>query len=325
MTHRRNSMAAMVLLVLAACSNRATTGPGTQIPPACTFTNPVAQGADPWVVRQGDSHYFIESRDNGIFVYKTDKLTELKQNPARVWTAPNTGWNQGNVWAPELHFIDGRWYIYYAAGRVPGAPFIYQRAGVLESVGEDPQGPYTDKGMLYTGTAVGTDTTVYWAIDLTVGRINGQLYGVWSGWEVNASTDRTPQHLYIARMSNPWTISSDRLKLISPDADPMNPANFVKSGPVFQAAPGVYGVGHNSFTTSPDGTENWIVYHSKVGLQPGWDRVIRMQEFEWNADGSPRFGTPAPTGRAIPLPSGECANGGSRLSVNGGSRPSALG
>jgi len=366
MTHRRNSMAAMVVLVLAACSNRATTGPGTQIPPACTFTNPVAQGADPWVVRQGDSHYFIESRDNGIFVYKTDKLTDLKRNPARVWTAPNTGWNQGNVWAPELHFIDGRWYIYYAAGRVPGAPFIYQRAGVLESVGEDPQGPYTDKGMLYTGTAVGTDTTVYWAIDLTVGRINGQLYGVWSGWEVNASTDRTPQHLYIARMSNPWTISSDRvklsspteswedgpeldlqegpeflthgdltfiiystreswlpdyrlgqLKLISPDADPMNPANFVKSGPVFQAAPGVYGVGHNSFTTSPDGTENWIVYHSKVGLQPGWDRVIRMQKFEWNADGSPRFGTPAPAGRAIPLPSGECENSGSRLSALG--------
>ena len=45
-------------------------------------------------------------------------------------------------------------------------------------------------GMLYTGDDAAGQTNPVWAIDLTVDRINGQLYAVWSGWEQNAATDR---------------------------------------------------------------------------------------------------------------------------------------
>ena len=86
----------------------------------------------------------------------------------------------------------------------------------------------------------------------------------------------------------------------------MNPASFTKSGPVFTGTTGVYGVGHASFTTSVDGSENWIMYHSKVSASPGWDRVIRAQKFTWNADGSPSFGEPVESAKAISLPSGDC-------------------
>ena len=85
----------------------------------------------------------------------------------------------------------------------------------------------------------------------------------------------------------------------------MNPANFTKSGPVFVGSGDAYGVGHASFTLSPDGTESWIVYHSKVSSSPGWDRAIRMQTFGWNADGSPNFGTPAQTTDKLHVPAGE--------------------
>ena len=54
------------------------------------------------------------------------------------------------------------------------------------------------------------------------------------------------------------------------------------------------------------GTEDWIVYHTKVDPAPGWDRVIRTQKFSWNADGSPNFGVPVPSSPAIPMPSGQC-------------------
>ena len=59
--------------------------------PVCptTFTNPVATGADPWVTRSNGSYYFIESRDNGIWVYKTDTLTSLKKAGVKVWSAPS--------------------------------------------------------------------------------------------------------------------------------------------------------------------------------------------------------------------------------------------
>jgi GH43 family beta-xylosidase len=279
----------------------------------------------------------------------------------RVWAAPDTGWNQASVWAPELHRIDGRWYIYYAAGRPgpPDAPFIHQRAGVLESVGDDPQGRYVDRGMLYTGDDLATGADPKWAIDLTTHVIGGQRYAVWSGWERNATAARTPQHLYAARMANPYTISSNRVRISSPDApwerrvdpvdgldlqegpeflehagqlfiiystreswlpayrlgqlrlrrldaDPLDPASYEKTGPVFASANGVVGVGHNGFTLSADGTEHWMLYHAKVDATPGWNRVIRMQRFGWKADGSPDFGTPLPSGQPVRVPSGEC-------------------
>jgi GH43 family beta-xylosidase len=340
----RASLAALPLLV--ACANHSVA--------TCDFTNPVVAGADPWVARHDGTYYLIQSRDRAIWVYESERLTEPAKNGVPVWSAPDTGWNRAHVWAPELHYLDGRWYIYYAAGAA-GPPFISQRSGVLQSATEDPQGEYVDRGMLYTGDDVLAGTNNVWAIDLTVARLGGALYAVWSGWEENRSMDRTPQHLYIARMSNPWTIGGNRvrisspveswergteldlnegpeflrrgdqvfiiysareswlrdyrlgqLRLKSPDADPLDPSSWIKSGPVFTGTATVYGVGHASFTTSPDGTEDWIVYHSKTEAEPGWNRVIRMQPFAWRADGSPDFGSPVPSGQRVSAPSGQC-------------------
>jgi len=97
-----------------------------------------------------------------------------------------------------------------------------------------------------------------------------------------------------------------QLRLRAPLTDPMNPDSIVKSGPVFTGTNDVYGVGHASFTVSPDGSENWIVYHSKLDAAPGWTRVIRTQKFDWNADGSPNFGTPTAPGAPVKMPSGQC-------------------
>ena len=95
------------------------------------------------------------------------------------------------------------------------------------------------------------------------------------------------------------------LQLINPDGNLLDPANWKKTGPVFQGTPEVLGVGHCSFVTSPDNTENWIIYHSKKEASPGWKRDVRMQPFTWNADGTPNFGQPVPAGRKLKLPSGE--------------------
>lgn len=78
--------------------------------------------------------------------------------------------------------------------------------------------------------------------------------------------------------------------------------------PVFQQLPasGVYAPGHNSFFMSPDGKENWILYHanSHPGEGCGNRRSPRMQSFSWNADGTPHFGEPVKTGESLALPSG---------------------
>ena len=317
------------------------------------FTNPIADGADPWVIKKDGMYYSCSAGGGGIQVSQSPLLTQPGKKVV-VWRPPASGWNQANIWAPEMHFFGGHWYIYYAAAKKAGAPFIHQRSGVLESVGADPFGPYQDKGMLYTGDAIGDSASVKWAIDLSPFRMNGAMYAVWSGWEENAATDKTKQHLYIARMSNPWTISSNRIRISSPVEswetggvldlnegpqllrkkaaafiiyscreswlkeyrlaqlaladtllNPLEPANWVKSGPVFQGTEQVFGVGHCSFTTSPDNTEDWIIYHAKKSTTPGWQRDIRLQRFSWKANGYPDFGVPVPAGVPLKVPAGE--------------------
>jgi GH43 family beta-xylosidase len=361
LTHRsRNARHGTIALVLATISLGCATGvtpsaAPTAATPACTFANPLAPGADPWVVRRDSVYYYVQSRDRRIWISRSTRLSDVFTAPARaVWSAPDTGWNRMHVWAPELHFIDGRWYVYYAAGR-HGPPYTSQHAGVLQSENDDALGRWVDRGRIYTGDSVGTGTGDRWSIDMTVGRIAGRDYAVWSGWAQRASTDKTPQQLYIAPLENPWTISTNRVLLSAPDAEwergpeldlqegpeflqrggtvlvvystrdswlkdyalgqlrlrdttanPLDPSNWTKRGPVFTGNAEVFGVGHASFVTTPDGSEHWIVYHTKDSPTPGWRRSVRMQRFTWPDSAAPSFGDAVRRGERIPLPRGEC-------------------
>ena len=65
----------------------AVVGPDTSVP--CTFTNPIADGADPWVVRRDGWYYLVEFKEGGISVYRSKELTDLKKNESRVRSATN--------------------------------------------------------------------------------------------------------------------------------------------------------------------------------------------------------------------------------------------
>src|SRR6266540_5380036 len=80
-----------------------------------TFINPIATGADPWVVRHDEFYYWCASEnDLGVAVYRSERLTERGEKII-VWRAPERGPHSREVWAPELHRLDGKWYIYVAA------------------------------------------------------------------------------------------------------------------------------------------------------------------------------------------------------------------
>jgi len=316
------------------------------------FTNPIYKGADPWMIKHNGMYYTCRSGNRGVIISESRFLTR-REREVTVWKAPENKWNSFFIWAPELHHIDGKWYIYYAAGKIEQKPFIYQRTGVLMC--DTPLGEYRDMGMLHTGDdPQQREEKNIWGIDMTVFKHKEKLYAVWSGWEQNADTDATDQHLYIAHMPTPTSIGKrilltkatepwekgehivlvegpsvikhggntfimystrgswtpnyrmGQLRLKSGDHDPLNPASWEKSGPVFQGNARVLGVGHASFITSPDDTQNWIYYHTKTSREPGWkDRKSCLQQFYFDADGNPWFGAPIPAGIEIDRPSGE--------------------
>ncbi|QHV93791.1 glycoside hydrolase family 43 protein [Spirosoma endbachense] len=273
------------------------------------FQNPLlTSGPDPWVIYQDGYYYVMHTTGGDLRLYKTKKMSLLGQSQTSVvWSPPATGPVTRDIWAPELHRVNNRWYIYYAA---VVAPSTTHRMWVLENEATDPMtGTWILKGQVQL-----PDNR--WAIDGTLLQLNGKLYYAWSGWENEIRNNI--QHIYLCTMKNPWTADSPRLRVSTPEydwekqgmpsvnegpeflthdnkvflvysashcstdsyalgmlaadasADLMNLASWQKSDqPVFgpNAADGAYGVGHNSFFITPDNQENWILYHANP--QPG--------------------------------------------------------
>lgn len=319
-----------------------------------TFTNPLFDtGADPWMTRKGEYYYYTATAGSRLFITKARNLDDLKSaEPVTIWTPPQGTNYSKEIWAPELHFINGKWYMYFAADDGKNEN---HRMYVLENASPDPTlGTWEFKGKV-------SDKTDKWAIDGSVFELGRKLYFIWSGWEDDVDGQ---QNIYIAEMSNPWTVSSERVLISVPTLpwetvgdiktengsrhvnvnegpvvlkngeklflvysasgcwtdsyclgmltltgkSPLDPGSWKKNpAPVFQAKPeaGVYAPGHNSFFTSPDGTENWIMYHAnpEPGKGCGRFRSPRAQKFVFNNDGTPEFGEPVAPGQPVPVPS----------------------
>lgn len=305
------------------------------------ISNPIIpDGADPWVVQHEGEYLYCRSDGGRLFIHRSPTLQGIGQAPGvMIFDPPNGAAYSENLWAPELHLLDGKWYVYFAADNGDNAN---HRMYVLEGTTPNPQGPYAFKGKI----APATDR---WAIDGTVLTVAGQRYFVWSGWQ--GLTDGR-QDLYIARMSNPWTITGDRSLIALPvyaweqhglpinegptalyrngkvhiiysasgfwrneyalgqltlvGSDPMLQASWQKKPtPVFSQTAQVTGVGHASFVKSQDGLEDWIVYHAHNTPGPFTGvRDVRIQRFSWLADDSPSFGSPLDSGTTFAEPSG---------------------
>lgn len=185
-------------------------GDGDRPLPDGWFVNPVAEGADPFVVRDGSGYLWCQTdADAGVVVRRSDRLTSLGERHV-VWRAPADGPFSAEVWAPELVRLDGRWYIYVAASDGHNENHL---AYVLVADTDDPLGSYSLHGPLNTGDGAGGTADNAWAIDMTVLEHHGRRYAVWSGWP-DAGTK--VQHLYIAEMASPTELAGRRVQLGSP-------------------------------------------------------------------------------------------------------------
>ena len=322
-----------------------------------TFSNPLLEmGPDPWMIYKEGYYFYTHTLQNRLEIRKTKNPIDLHNAPRKlVWTAPDEGMYSAEIWAPEIHYLDGEWYIYFA-----GDDGVNEnhRMWVLVCDSQDPMtGNRSVKGKI-------TNPDDHWAIDGSILEHDGKRYFIWSGWETHTNIK---QDIYISEMENPWTLRGERVLLSSPtepwELNGLSPDSAYKSGDIFVnegpqvlenngnlfiifSANGcwtdyyslgvmklreggdvmrkdswiksdsaffktseknqVYAPGHNSFFKSPDGKEDWILYHANPKPNQGCGnfRSPRAQKIEWSENGYPYFGEPKSTDERIALPSG---------------------
>lgn len=270
------------------------------------YANPIIlQRADPWVYKHTDGYYYFSAsvpEYDRIELRRAETIQGLGEaEPVTVWRKRDSGIMSKHIWAPEIHYIDGKWYIHFAAAR-EDAPFDH-RMYVLENDAANPlEGEWVEKGQVVTEWES-------FSLDATTFEHRGVRYLVWAQKDPNI---RGNSNLYIAEMENPWTIKKPQVMITKPeypwetigfwvnegpafisrgdkvfltysasatddnysmglltaaaDADLLDPASWSKAEwPVFRTSVenGQYGPGHNSFTVSEDGKETVMVYHAR--------------------------------------------------------------
>jgi len=171
------------------------------------FKNPIMiSAADPWILQKNGIYYFTHTTGNSIKLYRTKNIVDVVNAESKVvWTPPPTGMNSKQIWAPEIHYIHGMWYLFYAADDGHNKN---HRMWVLENTSSNPlEGEWTDKGKMMLPDDK-------WAIDATMFEIEGQLFCVWSGWE---GDENVSQNIYISKMKNPWASEGERTMISSPE------------------------------------------------------------------------------------------------------------
>ncbi|HSC66187.1 MAG TPA: family 43 glycosylhydrolase [Cellvibrio sp.] len=269
----------------------------------------VAQRADPFIHRTVTGrYYFIATAPefDRIEMRAANSLAEIKTAEAKtVWRKHSTGPMGANIWAPELHYFNNSWYIYFAAGDAE-KPWLI-RMYVLANESADPlTGEWKELGSVQTAR----DS---FSLDATTFEHQGQRYLVWAQKDPQ---EKFNSALYIAQLISPTQVGDVETEISRPqldweiqgykvnegaaviehkgkifisysasatdhryamgllwadaDSDLLAASSWHKlQEPVFTSNPALnrYGPGHNSFTKDDYGQDDIMVYHARDYLE----------------------------------------------------------
>lgn len=278
--------------------------------------------SDPYVIRYNGDYYHCYGNASGVYIAKSKKLWDIgNAGTTQVYDA--NGENALPDWyAPELHHIDNKWYIYAAPDYGDGLHVMT----VLECDGDSPIGEYKNLGMMK-----GLENQ--WTIDGTVLEYQNELYFIWTRCK----------EMYIAKMSDPCSITGKITVLAKPEYPFETRVGLINEGPavlyhgnkihvvysandskydeyclglltfqrgndilnvrnwskcqhaVFEKTDDIFGPGHCSFTTvtEEDREVDYMLYHANLEPASGWNgRNVFMKSFDWDENDMPIFGKP---------------------------------
>ncbi|WP_105668005.1 glycoside hydrolase family 43 protein [Cronobacter dublinensis] len=192
------------------------------------WPNPlIEQRADPFILHHQGQYYFIASvpEYDRLEIRRAPSIESLRHAaPVVVWRKPDSGPTSELIWAPELHYTQGKWYIYFAAAPTRGLKdsMFQHRMYVLECADSDPlTGTWVEKGQIKTPY----DT---FSLDATTFEHQGKL---WYLWAQKAPDILGNSNLYLCEMENPWTLKGEPVMLSKPELEWECRGFLVNEGP----------------------------------------------------------------------------------------------
>lgn len=242
------------------------------------YTNPIViERADPWIYKHTDGYYYFTGSVPGyqsIELRRSKTINGLKEGEiVTVWRAHGKGPMGHLIWAPELHYINNKWYIYFAASNHESERNSrnHHRMFVIENEHENPMNSdWSEKGQIKT-------MFESFSLDATVFEHNESLYYVWAQQDPRIPGN---SNLYISRMKNPWTLEDKQIILTVPEYDwekigfKVNeaPAVIIRNGKVF-------------ITYSGSATDE----NYSIGLLWADEDADLLNGFSWNKLSEPVF------------------------------------
>lgn len=236
-----------------------------------TSKQPIAfQRADPWAYLHTDGYYYFTGSVPGyqtIELRRSKTLSGLERGERlTVWQAHQTGPLSQLIWAPEIHYLQGKWYIYFAASdsATERNEKHHHRMFVIECSEASPMTTnWQEKGQIKTPQKS-------FSLDATVFEHQHTLYYVWAQLEPAINSN---SNLYLAKMSNPWTLSGTPTLLSVPEYP------WEKIGFAVNEGPAVLTHNHKIFITySASATDE----HYAMGLLWADENADLLNGYAWH-------------------------------------------
>ncbi|KAJ9640696.1 hypothetical protein H2204_003325 [Knufia peltigerae] len=227
---------------------------------------------DPWMIRHNNSYYLTYTCGDRVDILMSPNMQDFRSRSHRItaWRPPpNTPWSV-DLWAPELHYINGTWYIYFCAAH-PGQGNPSHRTVILRSSSQDPMDV---RGWTFLGPLKGLPD--HWNIDATFFSVGGRLFCCYSGWPLGDFSD-TQQDLFLVELANPEQALQSTLTCISraelPWERPDGGRRGVNEGPTWLSISGP-GAGFEGIVYSANGSWTSDYTLGLLRLVPGRDPLL---------------------------------------------------
>lgn len=190
----------------------------------------IIQRADPYVYKHIDGWYYFTAsipKYDGIILRRGKTLAELPDaQEIMIWQKHEEGIMSEHIWAPEIHHLDGKWYLYFSAGEKEHIWDI--RPYVLECSDENPlTGTWVERGKIQSAKE---DVFSFegFSLDATILENKGKKYYIWAE---KIGVGKQISNLYIAEMETPLKLKTVQVLLTTPDYDWERQGFWVNEGP----------------------------------------------------------------------------------------------